>query len=478
MKKISFAFVFLLSTVISTHVFAVAHQDSLVNQAINSLLNKDALQNSLHFPATIKRLYRKNNGQALWIMPQNGEGPAWQVMMLIDCVLQYGLSPASYHPAELSYNRLHRALDTVGKVSPIEAAKLDILLSDAIITFVNHLHYGKFNPVVTAGKIDRDSFKGFHADSAVLAALPENKPYAFWSNIEKIQPQDKAYRDLQHRMRLLEGQYAGDNYEVSDQEIRLIAVNMERLRWLPARDGDQILINLPAYDLSYRHADKAEHFRVAIGRSTTPTPELSSTVAYLTAAPDIVIDQDRFISELLPRALKDSTFLRKNQYALYDQQGKYQPLTRSTVDEVALYPDNYRLRHASGHDGALGRLVFRFKNPYRIDLHDMPRKAFFEQQNRAFTTGCIWLDDAEKLGKLMLLNDGQAKKAPQLSKAMKKYRRKVYLLQRPVPVIITYLTGLINEGTLITYPDIYHKDAELAARIFPAGSRLIADQTH
>lgn len=457
---------------------AETRQDSLVNRAINSLLHKEALQNSLHFPATVRRLYRGNNGQPLWIRPQNGEGPAWQVMMLLDCVLQYGLSPASYHPTELTYNRLHRALDTIGNVAPGEAARLDILLSDAIITFVNHLHYGKFNPLLTADKLDQDDFKGFHADSVVLTALPENKPYEFWSNIEKAQPQDKAYRNLQRRMRLLEGQYSGDNYQVSDQEIRLIAVNMERLRWLTAVSGDQIRINLPAFDLSYQHGNSVEHFRVAIGRAGTPTPDISGAISYLTAAPDVVMDQDHFINDLLPQALKDSSFLRKNQYALYDKKGKYQPLSRAMLDQVALYPDDYRLRHASGHDGALGRLVFRFNNPYRIDLHDMPRKAFFEQRNRAITTGCIWLDDAEKLGKLVLQNDGQPKKAAQLGKAMKKYQRKVYLLQRPLPIVITYLTGLMQDGTLMAYPDVYHKDAELAARIFPAGSRLVADQTH
>ncbi|MEO3402864.1 L,D-transpeptidase family protein [Mucilaginibacter sp. CAU 1740] len=478
MKKISFAVFLLFCSVMSFPAFAETHQDSLVKQAINSLLSKDALQNTLHFPATVRRLYRGNNGQALWIRPQNGEGPAWQVMMLLDCVLQYGLSPASYHPTELTYNRLHRALDTVGKVSPIEAGKLDIFLSDAIITFVNHLHYGKFNPLLTTGKIDQDSFKGFQADSAVLAALPENKPYEFWSNIERTQPQDKAYRDLQRRMRLLEGQYSGDNYQVSDQEVRLIAVNMERMRWLPGVSGDHIRINLPAFDLSYQYGNNVEHFRVAIGRAATPTPELSSAIPSLTAAPDVVLDQDRFVNELLPRALRDSNFLRKNQYALYDKKGTYQPSTHSTLDQVALYPDDYRLRHASGHDGALGRLVFRFNNPYRIDLHDMPRKAFFEQRNRAITTGCIWLDDAEKLGKLVLLNDGQVKKAAQLGKAMKKYQRKVYMLQRPLPIVITYLTVLMNEGTLVVYPDIYHKDAELAARIFPSGSWLVAEQTY
>lgn len=457
---------------------AGTRQDSLVNRAINSLLKEDILQSTLHFPATVKRLYRKNNGQALWIRPQNGEGPAWQIMMLLDCVLQYGLSPASYHPAELTYNRLHRALDTIGKVSPIEAAKLDILLSDAIITFVNHLHYGKFNSAATAARLDQADFKGFHADSAVLAALPENKPYEFWSNIERAQPQDKAYRDLQRRMRQLEGQYSGDNYQVSDQEIRLIAVNMERLRWLPAVSGDQVRINLPAFDLSYQHGNSVEHFRIAIGRAATPTPELSSAIPYLTAAPDVVMDQNRFVNELLPNALRDSDFLRKNQFAVYDQQGKYQPLSRAMLDQVALYPDDYRLRHASGHDGALGRLVFRFNNSYRINLHDMPRKAFFNQQDRAITTGCIWLDDAEKLGKLVLANDGQPKKAVQLGKAMKKYQRKVYLLQRPLPIVITYLTGLMQDGTLTAYPDVYHKDAELAARIFPAGSRLVAEQNH
>lgn len=478
MKKISFGFILWLCT-FSGFCLPAEAQDSLTAKVIGILLDKESpATNTLHFPVTVRRLYRQHNGQPLWIRPQNGEGPAWQIMMLLDCVLQYGLSPVNYHPKELSYNRMHRALDTAGKIGSEEAARLDIMLSDAIITFVNHLHYGRFNPLYTAGRIDQEDFKGFHADSAILAALPEKKPYAFWTNIENTQPRDQRYRELWHRMRLLEGQYSGDNYQVSDREIRLIAVNMERLRWLPAASGDQIQVNLPGYTLTYQYGGREASFRVAVGSPASPSPELAGSLGYLTTAQDVPIDQDRFKNELLPRALKETGFLKNNQYAVYDKKGRYVPLDQQALADVARYPDHYRLRHASGHDHALGRLVFRFSNPYRIDLHDMPKKAFFEQSDRAITTGCIWLDEAEKLGKLVLKNDGQAKPAAQLGKAMKKYQRKVYLLQRPLPVFITYLTGLMQEGGLITYPDIYHKDAELAGRIFPAGTRIVTDQNY
>ncbi|MET3981035.1 murein L,D-transpeptidase YcbB/YkuD [Mucilaginibacter sp. UYP25] len=446
-------------------------KDSLIAKEITRLLDNGE-PGLLHFPGTVKRLYQQNGKQPIWMKPQSGEGPAWQVMMMLDCVLQYGLSPGDYHPEELTYNRMHQALDTPANAGVNERARLEIVLTDAMITFLNHLHYGKFNRQYTTAVIDGKDFKGFHADSAILVAIHEKRAYDFWANAEKAQPVTKAYRELQRRMRLLEGQYAGDNYEVSNQEIRLIAINMERLRWQNLEEGNYIRINLPAYALQYHEHDNDYTFRVAVGSKVNHTPELSGRITYLTTAPDVVVPRERFINELLPAAIRDTAFLKKNKYALYDKSGRYIVINSKSILAVTQHPNNYNLRHASGHDAALGRLVFRFTNPYRIDLHDMPRKAFFDQDNRAITTGCVWLDDAEKLGQLVLTNDGQPKSAKSLPKAMKKYQREVFMLGKPLPITIVYQTCAIKEGELITYPDIYQKDVELEVKLFPPNEIL------
>jgi hypothetical protein len=115
----------------------------------------------LYYPKTVKRLYQQKQFKPVWIIPQGGEGVAWQAMLLIDCVKQFGLSHADYHPKELLYDQLHEMLNTPQKVSITKQARFEIILTDAIITFINNLHYGKLNPYFTTAQIDAGNVNGF-----------------------------------------------------------------------------------------------------------------------------------------------------------------------------------------------------------------------------------------------------------------------------------------------------------------------------
>lgn len=182
----------------------------------------------LHYPKSVKRFYEQNKFSAAWIKTQTGEGPAWQAMLMIDCVLQFGLTHTDYHPRELTYQTLHHLLDTPGKADAKVQARFEIMLTDAVITFINNLHFGKLNPDYPPEKTDRLNKGGFNADEFLMKALKSNNLFV---ELAKAQPDIKEYIDLQNHMRLLTGTYQGDCYEVPESDIRKMAVNMERLRW-------------------------------------------------------------------------------------------------------------------------------------------------------------------------------------------------------------------------------------------------------
>jgi murein L,D-transpeptidase YcbB/YkuD len=182
----------------------------------------------LQYPKTVRRFYEQNKFSAAWIKTQTGEGPAWQAMLMIDCVLQFGLSHTDYHPQELTYQTLHQLLDTHGKADAKAQARFEIMLTDAVVTFINNLHFGKLNPDYPPAKTDRLNKGGFNADEFLMKALKSNNLFV---ELAKAQPDIKEYIDLQNHMRLLTGTYQGDCYEVPEGDIRKMAINMERLRW-------------------------------------------------------------------------------------------------------------------------------------------------------------------------------------------------------------------------------------------------------
>lgn len=437
--------------------------DSSLSAEIKSQLQIDAVLQNLYYPKSVARLYAANAFRASWIKPQPGDGPAWQALLMIDCVLQFGLSHADYHPDELTYTKMHDMLDTPGKVSPALEARYDILLTDAILNLMNNLHYGKLNPNFPASRIDAQLGAKFQAEEVLAAGLGQKD---LLSVIAAAQPTDKLYRSMQRRMHMLEGQLQGDCYEIPEAEVRKLAINMERLRWVNTGDSVYLQINIPSYTLIYRTQDSAYRFKVVVGKPETPTPTLVSALKYMTTAPEWKVPAKIFAKELLPKARKDTAYLENNHFAIYDRKGNFVQPTPANLALVSKTPAVYFARQSAGCDNALGLLVFRFANAYDIYLHDTPEQGLFKRKERAFSHGCIRVEQAEKLGSLLLRRDNNAARIGLLHRDITTYTRQDFVLKKPVTIKITYLTCMMKDGELLDFGDPYQLDHNLEMAMY------------
>ena len=110
------------------------------------------------------------------------------------------------------------------------------------------------------------------------------------------------------------------------------------------------------------------------------------------------------------------------------------------------------VRQKPGPTSGLGKIVFKFPNEMGIYLHDTPGKALFKQDDRLASAGCVRLEDADGLSKLILGNA--------LDPTVKETDKYVPL-PRPVPVYLSYLSYLTAypvDGKLVVQRDIYSKD--------------------
>lgn len=437
--------------------------DTSLSEEVQRQLGGKGLSSKLHFPKTVARFYAAKSFQPAWISPQAGDSLAWQSAKMISCVWRYGLSHADYHPQELKYTRLHDILDAPGKVSIQFLARFEVLLTDAMLTLMNNLHFGKLNPDYPASRIDSDTLNKFRADQVLKWGLLQKDINKV---IGSVQPKAKAYRDLQRQMQTMEEGYADNCYDTPPGEIRKIAVNMERLRWAETGDSVFIHINIPSYMLKLHFKDTAYAFKVIVGKPENPTPVLQSAVTYFTTAPEWKVPFKIFRKELLPKILKNPAFLENNHYAIYDSKGKYiEPITANFLN-IKAHPEMYFLRQSAGCDNSLGLLVFRFPNIYDVYLHDTPEQKLFARSERHFSHGCVRVEQAEKLGRLLLINDGSQDKIYKLHNGMSKYIKQNIQLKQPVPIKITYLTCEVLDGKYITYQDIYNLDKSLEVALF------------
>ena len=60
------------------------------------------------------------------------------------------------------------------------------------------------------------------------------------------------------------------------------------------------------------------------------------------------------------------------------------------------------VRQLPGEDNALGRIAFMFPNDHAIYLHDTPARELFDEQIRAFSHGCVRVEDPLSLAELVL----------------------------------------------------------------------------
>lgn len=271
-------------------------QGNSISKELSAQLKSQTRQSKLYYPKSVNRYYHQNGFQLMWIKSKDGAKQTWEAMMLLDCVLQFGLSHADYHPKELIYDELRTMINSPEKVSVGAQARFDVLLTDAIITLINHLHYGKLNPDFSAKKIDGiTKTTGFNA---VLELTKARLEPDFMTAILTAQPKSKAYVSLQSYMRLIKGQYVGDCYEIPESAVRKVAINMERLRWEESyikRNGYkkvpyltcEIKDGLPVFYEDVRHLD--ESLEAAMYQTNKHQPLKRS----VPALPDIHFKKER-----------------------------------------------------------------------------------------------------------------------------------------------------------------------------------------
>lgn len=444
-------------------------QDKEISDRISAQLNVDIKETGLYYPASVKRFYQQSGFQPVWIKPQPEMGSTWQAMLMLDCVLQFGLAYADYHPYELSYDSLHIMLEKPYGLTNDEKARFDIVLTDAMITFMNHLYYGKFNPEYLAGRLDEGKNIPFLAEKKLREALLQKDLMA---SVGDVQPKNIQYQELQQFMRQAKGQYAGDCYDIPEADIRLAAINMERLRWANFPDGPYIHVNIPSYALTLAEPDSVYIFKAIVGKPENPTPAIRSAIGYFTTAPDWKVPQKIFIKELLPKALADTRYFEAHQYAIYDKSGVQLNISSPLLKEISKRSSGYSLRQSSGCDNALGAVVFRFPNTFDIYLHDSPDQKLFDRKIRSLSHGCIRVQKAADLAALLLKYDGAADQIPLLRQNTKNYLRRDFILKKPVPIRVTYLTCGIKDGLLERYKDIYRLDPLLEAKLYNIQQQL------
>jgi len=225
--------------------------------------------------------------------------------------------------------------------------------------------------------------------------------------------------------------------------IEQLIVNMERSRWLPVNlSSDYLGVNIPEFKLHVYHADSLLwSCNVVVGQTVHQTTLFYGEIRYVVFSPYWEVPQSIVRKEIVPELKKRPDYLAAHRM------------------EITGYADGLPvIRQLPGPENSLGLVKFLFPNSYNTYLHDTPSKSLFGETTRAFSHGCIRVQEPVKLANF-LLKDKKGWDAQRIAKAMAAGKEQYVTIENRVPVFITYFTAFIDREQRLNFrKDIYQLD--------------------
>ena len=239
------------------------------------------------------------------------------------------------------------------------------------------------------------------------------------------------------------------NIPVSER-IKQMKINLERMRWMPEQSKERLIANIPEYKLHvFENNERVMSMDIVVGKEANRTVIFSDMLKYVVFSPYWNVPRSIVRSEIIPAMNKSSNYLQRNNMEITGQSNGL-PV----------------VRQKPGKGNALGKVKFIFPNRYNIYFHDTPAKTLFEKQKRAFSHGCIRIQQPFEMAKYLLKNDS-AWTDDKINKAMNQATEKWVELKKPVPVFIVYFTSWVDrEGLLHFREDIYGHDERMEKHLF------------
>jgi murein L,D-transpeptidase YcbB/YkuD len=219
--------------------------------------------------------------------------------------------------------------------------------------------------------------------------------------------------------------------------IEQMLVNLERMRWMPRVEGGvRLVANIPEFKLHvYDGQNELFNMKIVVGKAVHNTVVFNDEAEYVIFSPYWNVPASIVRKEILPAIRRNRNYLARNNM---EQTG--------TLNGLPV------IRQRPGDDN--------------IYFHDTPAKSLFEQEKRAFSHGCIRLEQPKKLAEFLLLNDKEWTDA-KIFDAMHSGSEIWVKLKEKIPVYILYYTSWVDNDGLVNFrDDIYGHDKKMMKRMF------------
>jgi murein L,D-transpeptidase YcbB/YkuD len=245
-----------------------------------------------------------------------------------------------------------------------------------------------------------------------------------------------------------------------EERIQQLRVNLERGRWVVHNlENTFIVVNVAGYHSYYvKDGQLLWQGRAQVGRPLRQTPSFKAELTYLVFNPTWTVPPTILAQDYLPFLKQDPGYVHRKGLKVIDRAGRAVEPWQIDWSRYSVTYSPYSLRQDPGPRNALGRVKFIFPNDHAVFLHDTPNQKLFDRTARAFSSGCIRVENALDLAQL-LLNDGAQWDRKAIDRVVKSGKTRTVSLPEPIPVLLLYWTAWVGfDGRVNFGHDLYDRD--------------------
>jgi murein L,D-transpeptidase YcbB/YkuD len=258
-----------------------------------------------------------------------------------------------------------------------------------------------------------------------------------------------------------------------------VALDMRRAAAAPPAER-RIEVNIPYQRLAVMDGNRALlDMAVIVGRPTRQTPTMRVRLTSIMFNPPWGVPERNAREDLLPKFRRDPRAMMEKGFRVYTiVDGQRVEIDPTTVDWHSLSRSNfpYYLRQDAGDANALGRIKFIMPNSEDIFMHDTPDRQLFRRPDRAFSSGCVRLEQPMELLAIVLEGTPGWDRS-RADAALATRRTSAVTLSRSLPVRLHYTSVVVERGEVRMRPDIYGLDEAYARAMDAARPRVASAAT-
>jgi L,D-transpeptidase YcbB len=416
--------------------------------------------------AGVLAFYRSRNFAPIWAGDGTTQPRAEQAAGYLAKVAADGLDPADYPAPKFD------------GVDPAKLAANELAMTNSVLTFARHASIGRVAFTRASGAVYYDQKAPDSAD--VLNKIAATGDAA--AVLDSYQPQHAAYKALKTQLAAARSVklskidntsgpaiVAPEAKKESKKDKRKpkaakesepeskpaaatvdsIVANLERWRWMPHDLGDAyVMVNIPDFTLKVVQSGKTIwQTKIVTGKvGSQATPLLTETMKYITVNPTWNVPPSIINNEYLPALARDPN-----------------ALARIGLKMGQNADGSIRIYQPPGERNALGRIRFNFPNRFLVYQHDTPDKHLFDKPTRAFSHGCMRVQNPDKYAEVLLgVTQPEERYSAERIKSMYGSGERTIQLKKHIPVYITYQTAFADDGgQQQARADLYGHDKEI-----------------